>query len=331
MSAISQRLSCIAISLALLSLAGCGSPAHEPEEKYYLVATNTKVAYWQSALAGLGRAGSVLGVKTEMAGPDNYDPKAEQQELQRVMKLKPSGILLSAGDAKLLQADVDAAISQGIPVITMDSDVEGSKRLFFIGTDNYKAGTMGGKVLARELHGKGNVVVYTMPDQANLHQRLLGYQDALAAFPQIKIVQVVDIKGNASLAFDTTKNILDAGSGKVDAFVCLESLGCAEVADVLDRRHVLKKVVIAMDTSPNTLEWIQKGGITATIGQKPFTMAFVGVKMLDDLHHHKISPLSGDWEQDTFAPVPAFVDTGETLIDSSNVAAFVKKLAETKN
>jgi len=213
----------------------------------------------------------------------------------------------------------------------MDSDVEGSRRLFFIGTDNYKAGTMGGKVLARALHGKGNVVVYTMPDQANLHERLHGYQDLLAAFPQIKITKIVDIKGDATLAYDSTKNILDEGSGKVDAFVCLESLGCAEVANVLDRRHVLGKVVIAMDTSPNTLEWIQKGGITATIGQKPFTMAFVGVKMLDDLHHHKLAKLDGDWAQDSFATIPSFVDTGETLIDKNNVDAFVKKLAETKN
>src|SRR5277367_2416988 len=98
MSAKSQRVTLVAIAASLL--VGCGSTAHAPEEKYFLVATNTKVPYWQSALAGLGSAGSQLGVKTEMAGPETYDPKAEQQEFQRVVKLKPSGILLSAGDAK---------------------------------------------------------------------------------------------------------------------------------------------------------------------------------------------------------------------------------------
>jgi ribose transport system substrate-binding protein len=330
MSATIQRVSIISISASFLSLLGCGSVAHEPEEKYFLVATNTKVPYWQSAFAGLGRAGSQLGVKTEMAGPETYDPKAEQQEFQKVVKLKPSGILLSAGDAKLLRPDVDAAIAQGVPVITMDSDVDGSKRLLFIGTDNYKAGTIGAKVLNRELHGKGNVVVYTMPEQANLHQRLLGYVDGLAG-TQIRITKVVDIKGDASLAFDTTKEILDEGSGKVDGFVCLESLGCAEVADVLDRRHILKKVVVAMDTSPKTLEWIQKDGITATIGQKPFTMAFYGVKMLDDVHHHKLTPPDENWAQDSFSPIPAFVDTGATLIDKTNVSEFLKKLADAKN
>ncbi len=163
MTATTQRLVFLGVCAWFISLSGCAKLAHEPEEKYFLVATNTKVSNWQSALAGLSRAGSQLGVKTEMAGPETYDPKAEAQAFQSVVKQKPSGILLSAGDANLLRSDVDAAIAQGVPVITMDSDVEGSKRLLFIGTDNYKAGTMGAKVLTKELHGKGNVVVYTMP------------------------------------------------------------------------------------------------------------------------------------------------------------------------
>ncbi len=97
MAANAQRITFIAVFTLFISLLGCGSAAHEPNEKYFLVATNTKVAYWQSALAGLGRAGAQLNVKTEMAGPDTYDPKAEQQEFQKVVKQKPSGILLSVG------------------------------------------------------------------------------------------------------------------------------------------------------------------------------------------------------------------------------------------
>ena len=38
-----------------------------------------------------------------------------------------------------------------------------------------------------------------------------------------------------------------------------------------------------MDTDPDTLQWIQKGVIAATISQKPYTMAYVGLMMLDSL------------------------------------------------
>ncbi len=109
----------------------------------------------------------------------------------------------------------------------------------------------------------------------------------------------------------------------MDALVCLEAIACAEVADVLDRERVTGKVVVAMDTDQRTLEWIQKGSITATIGQKPFTMSFYGVKMLDDLHHHKLGQLSNT--DDSFSPIPSFVDTGATLIDKGNIGRYLKE------
>ncbi len=318
-------LSILVTPAALIPLTSCASRPHSVDEKYFLIATNIKVPYWQTALAGLTRAGAQLGVEVALAGPDTYDPKAQHDEFQRVLRKKPTGILISAGDPKLMQPDIDAAITQGIPVITVDSDADSSKRLLFIGTDNYKAGMMGGQVVLKERNGKANVVIFTMPEQANLNQRLHGYQDAFAAQPGIKITQIVDIKGDARIAFDSTKAILDKGANNVDAFVCLEAIACAEVADVLTRERIPAKIVVAMDTDQPTLEWIQKGVITATIGQKPFTMAFYGIKMLDDLYHHKPAKLDANWIQNSFSQLPSFVDTGATLIDKSNIGVYLKE------
>jgi ribose transport system substrate-binding protein len=223
-----------------------------------------------------------------------------------------------------MKDDIDRAIAAGIPVITVDSDAPSSKRLFFIGTDNYHAGQIGGQRLAKEINGKGNVVVFTIPEQANLKERLRGYRDALEATPGIKITRVVDMKGDSRVAFDTATEIL--GNDKkehVDAFVCLEALSGKEVATVLSQHEVKDKIIIAMDTDDKTLEWIQKGVIAATISQKPYTMSFVGLKMLDDLYHHKLSTLTNDWAKDSFAPIPAFVDTGSALVDKTNVDALI--------
>jgi ribose transport system substrate-binding protein len=79
-----------------------------------------------------------------------------------------------------------------------------------------------------------------------------------------------------------------------------------------------------MDTDQRTLEGIQKGFITATIGQKPFTMAYLGAKLLDDLYHHPLESLTVNWGRDSFSPIPTFVDTGATVIDKSNVESFIK-------
>jgi ribose transport system substrate-binding protein len=208
-------------------------------------------------------------------------------------------------------------------VVTIDSDAPASRRLFFVGTNNYQVGVTGGQRLAQELKGKGNVVVFTMPDQHNMQDRLRGYRDALDR-TGIKITRVVDIQGDPRIAFDTTTQILGKEKDQVDAFVCLEAQSGKEVAGVLSSYKVTGKIVMAMDTDPETLEWIQKGGIAATIAQKPYTMAFIGVQMLDNLYHHKPSSLVADWSKDSFAPIPSFVDTGSALIDKQNVDAFMR-------
>jgi len=318
------RSRCLIILPALLPLLNCGGSAHAVDEKYYLVSTNIKLPYWQQAFAGLNRAGSQLQVKAEQVGPDTYDPKGEHEEFVNTLKLKPSGILVSPSDPNVLKDDIDAAIAQGVPVITIDSDAPASKRLTFIGTDNYKVGTMGGRLLASQLQGKGNVVVYTMPEQVNLKDRLRGYNDVLAEHPQIKITETIDCKGDPRVVFDRTMEMVQK-KAKVDAVVCLVSFAAPEVSEVLSRNNVSGRVVLAMDTDQRTLEGIQKGFISATIAQKPFTMAYLGVKMLDDLHHRPLPSLTANFAQDSFSPLPLFVDTGATLIDKSNVENFIRE------
>jgi ribose transport system substrate-binding protein len=310
--------------ILLLPLMSCGgSSQHDVQEKYFFVSANTKVPYWQEAAAGFNRAATQMHVHAEFVGPETYDPKAQHEQFQDILKQKPTGILVSASSPGLLNQDIDAAIAQGVPVIAVDSDAPDSKRLFFIGTDNYKAGVMGARMLAKGLAGKGNVVVFTIPEQANLKDRLRGYTDVFAEHPQIHITQVIDEHGDPGVVFDRTMEMVEKGA-KVDAFACLSSIAGPEVAEVLGRKNVTGKLVVAMDTDPRTLEGIQKGLVTATIGQKPFTMAYLGARMLDDLHHHPLASLTVNWVQDSFSPIPTFVDTGASVIDKSNVESFVK-------
>jgi ribose transport system substrate-binding protein len=300
----------------------CGP--HDSSEYFVFVAANLQVPYWQASGAGFKKAGAQFKVRTDFVGPNTYDPKAEREALDQAVQQKATGILLGVTDPALLKDSIDKAIAAGIPVITMDSDAPASKRLFFIGTNNYQVGISGGLRLAEELKGKGNVVVFTMPDQHNMQDRLHGYRDALEHSPGIKITRVVDIQGDPRIAFDTTTQIIGKEKDQVDAFVCLEAQSGKEVAGVLNSYHITGKVVIAMDADPETLQFIQNGAIAATIAQKPYTMAFVGMQMLDNLYHHKPSSLETDWSKDSFAPIPAFVDTGSALIDKTNVDSFLQ-------
>src|SRR5579862_3659383 len=99
----------LAFCLLLISLLSCGGP-HDQDEKYFLISTNVKIPYWQAGSAGLFQAAQQLKVRSEFAGPDSYDPKAEQQSFRQAVQEKASGILISVADPGLLKDDIDQAV-----------------------------------------------------------------------------------------------------------------------------------------------------------------------------------------------------------------------------
>jgi ribose transport system substrate-binding protein len=321
-----QRVAAGVLALGVVLSTGCGA-RHSDKEVYYLISANTALPYWHAAASGFKQAAALYGVTARVAGPDGYDAQAELAELQKATAAKPAGILISVADVSVLQPGIDAAVAAGIPVITMDSDAPGSRRLYFIGTNNLAAGQLGGKRLITKLGGKGNVVFFTISGQANTEERLKGFKDEFSSRPDIKIADVVDIKDDPKSAFDKAQVFLaETGPKKIDAFVCLDSASGKMVSDAIKRVPGGRELV-AWDVNQDTLDGIKGGSIDATIVQKPYTMAYYGLKALDDVFHYPPKQLGKDYSADSFAPYPVFVDTGTSLVDQSNVDLYIASAA----
>jgi ribose transport system substrate-binding protein len=318
-------------SLAVFSLtfwlASCGpEPYHQKNERYVFVTTNVNLPYWQEAQAGLQDAARALGVKAEMVGPESFAPDQELDAFQKAIAQKPSGILISVARPEMFKSAIDGAIEQGIPVICVDADAPDSRRVMFVGTDNLRAGMESGKRLAEMLHGQGHVVIISIPGQLNIDERVKGANEALKKYPGIKVVQTLDDKGDPRTANDVISAVL-AGKEKIDGIICLEASGGAGVAEALHRLDRTGKVlVVAFDKEPETLDFIQSGAITATIGQKPYVMSYYGLKFADDLHHNAAHEFK-DWRTAPVAPMPTFVDTGTSMIDKNNLQIFREALS----
>lgn len=318
-----------AAMLASLCLLSQGCNYRSTKDTYYLVAPNLKLPYWKSVQDGFQTAAHQYGVTAVVKGPETYDPAAEASAFSDAVASHPAGILVSAAAASALHSDIASAIGEGIPVITVDSDAPYSERLYFIGTNNLQVGHLGGARVVQHLHGKGNVVFYSIPGQPNLDERMQGYKDAFAGSPGIKIVGVVSTAGESGSAFDQTQQYIQrTGANKVDAFICLESEAGKAVAEVLKRNNLTDRELIAMDVDPETLKLITDGVIDATVSQRPYTMGYVGLKALDDAHR---SPHPGgfshDYSVDFHSPYPAFVDTGSALITSDNAGMYQQSAA----
>ena len=311
------------VGLGLAFTSGCEA-RHSTKEVFYLISVNQALPYWQSAAAGFKKAAAEYKVTARVVGPDGHDPQAELTELNNAVAAKPGGILISVSDAAVLKPGIDAAVSAGIPVITVDSDAADSRRLYFIGTNNLEAGRLGGQRLVEKLGTKGNVVVFTFTGQPNTEERLKGIKDVFSSHPDLKIVDVVDIKADPKTAFDKAQQYMAlTGPKEVNAFICLDSASGKPVSDAVARVSGVKRLVISWDVSQDTLAAIKAGAIDSTVVQKPFTMGYAGLKILDQIFHDPPAQFSKDYSSDPFSPYPSFVDTGTSLVDKNNVDVYI--------
>lgn len=320
--------SAVAIAAMLLQLTGC--TAHSKSERYYLISNNLKLQYWKTVNQGFAAAAAEYHVTADLRGPDTFDIAAELDELRKVIASKPAGILISAADAAIFREDINSAVQANIPVITVDSDAPTSQRLYFIGTNNLQAGHLGGQRMVEKLGANGgNVVFFTNAGQPNLEERLKGYNEVFADHAKIKVMDVFDIKGSADSAFDQTEKYLaKTGADKISGFICLEAASGKGVAEVLKRHNATDRTLIAMDIDSDTINLIKGGQMEATVSQKPYTMGYIGLKSLADIHAHLPKPFHNNYQVDVFAPYPAFLDTGTALVDKSNADLYAKSAAE---
>ena len=316
----------LAVFIAIATLGSCQKSYHEDTERYIFVAANVKLPYWERTKEGFMDSAKVLKVKAEFTGPDRYDPDAELKAFQDSAASHPTGILVSPARPEIFKDAINTAVQAGIPVICVDSDSPASQRLLFIGTNNFRAGVESAEQIAALMHGHGSLVLITIPGQFNLDERARGVQEALKKYPSVHITNIVNDSGVSQLAADNLSTLLQ-NKAPMDGILCLEASGGPGAAKALDRVGMAGKIpLVAMDANPETLEWISKGVIAATVAQKPYSMAFYGLRLLDDLHHNVVHQFQ-DWRTAPTSPLPRVIDTGTAVINAKNVEDFKDALA----
>jgi len=263
-----------------------------------------------------------MGVKTKYVGPPDYDINAMVTAFEAAIAEKPAGIITFGAEDSLLPV-INKAIDEGIPVVTVDGDIKSSKRIAFVGTGNYNAGVLGGRKLGEIIGGKGKVVILTEPNISLHRDRYQGYQDGLADFPDIEIVQVGDTKADPILTIQITSAMLQkypdlAGIG------CTDAVGGAASAIAIEEAGLVGKVkIISMDRDRQVLEKIEKGIIEGTLVQKSALMPFFALQIIYNMRHADIQ-ITTDNKAAGLIPAPNMIDTGVVYVDKTNAKYYIR-------
>lgn len=169
----------------------------------------------------------------------------------------------------------------GIPVVTANTDIPGSGRLAYVGSDYLKSGRTAAGIMNLVTGGVANVGIVLGNRLVECHtKRAVGFQQRVqAAYPGICVAGEAINNDDDIESFSAVRKLLQSNP-EIDALF-LTGAGVVGACRAVEDMGLQGKIkVISNDLPPTTRELVEKGAIVATITQEPFTQ---GAKPLDIL------------------------------------------------
>jgi ribose transport system substrate-binding protein len=329
--------------LLAAALAGCNkkeqSPsaggARKPSDKVKIAYVSNGVdPFWNVAAAGTKAAAKEFNAEVEVLMP----PKGivdQKRMIETALARGVDGIAISPIDAKN-QVDLINTAADQAKVITDDSDAPDSKRLCFVGMNNYKAGREAGKLVKEALPSGGKVMIFVgRLEQLNAQQRRQGVIDELLNRPEQSLDAMKydapgeELKGPAFTIISTRTDNFDYPKAKAnaeDAITAYPDLGCMVGLFAYNAPNCLEAVkqankvgtikIVSFDEQKETLQGITDGSVYGTVSQQPYQYGYHSVRILAGL-------VRGD---ETVLPPNKFLEVPIKIVKKDNVATFWAEL-----
>ncbi|MEY9463970.1 ribose transport system substrate-binding protein [Bradyrhizobium ottawaense] len=156
---------------------------------------------WAKAqMAGQKAALDMLGIKIIAVTDAGY--KAEQQvsDIETVMARKPNVMISVPAEQNGTAAAYKRAAASGIKIVFLDQTgagmSPGTEYVSLVSSDNRGMGKAAALLMAQALNGKGNIGL--IPHASDLFatvERVMGFKEAIKAYPDIKIVAEQGVGG----------------------------------------------------------------------------------------------------------------------------------------
>jgi ribose transport system substrate-binding protein len=231
-----------------------------------------------------------VNVRVDWLTPPSEDATVQAQRIASAVNSGANAILLSASDAGKLIGAVNEAVDRGVPVMTFDSDVAGSKRFSFYGGDDELIGKQVMQELAKQMNGKGRIAILGGSQNApNLQKRIEGVKNEAKNYPGITIVNTFYHEETPQDAAAEVVRAQNAYPG-IQGWAMIGGWALFTKALLTDLDPARLKIV-SVDALPAELPYVDKGLAPVLLAQPTYLWGYVSVKTIfDHVYLHKDVP-----------------------------------------
>jgi ribose transport system substrate-binding protein len=289
-------------------LSGCGivtvhqeriAPAEGKTLQLAVVPKSVGLQYWEEVHQGANCAAAQLpDVHIVWNGvTDEKDVAGQIDMLQNYADRGLNGLVYAATDAQALSEISANAVAGGLKVVNFDSGTTPQPpQVPIVATDNVKAAEQVANLLAQAIGPQGGEIAFirfnegTQTDQ----QRAQGFLDGLKKHPELKLVATQSSQSDATVGLAVAENILTAHPTLKGIFAANEAgvIGTVEALRRAGRAHTV--AVVGWDASPDEIDSMRQGIVSALVAQNPFRMGYQGVQDVVSMIREGAQPKSID-------------------------------------
>ncbi|TFE30648.1 substrate-binding domain-containing protein [Cohnella luojiensis] len=267
-----------------------------------------RIDFWQVLGQGVHMAAKEFGEQVQTVGTvAESDISGQIALLEKAIEERPKAIVMAASDYNQLVPVARKIRSAGIPLITVDSGLNGGISASFIATDNYKAGKQAGQSMAQGLDESARIAIVSfVKGSTPAMERERGVRDQLKESGMESVLEETYYSdASESKAYEIVKQLL-RDKPDLDGIVCLNeptTVGAAKAVKELLAGERPK--MVGFDSSTDEIAFLEEDIIQAIVVQKPFNMGYLAVRVAVDVTKGR--------------EVETLIDTGSEVITKMNM------------
>lgn len=228
--------------------------------------------FFDDVIDGIKVAGEkyeIYGLKVIWRNMRGYDVQSQYKILEE-LKDKVNALIINPVNDPLIIEAINEFVDHGIFVITINNDVDNSKRQCYVGSDYINGGETAGALLQMIMPQSANIGIIMGSSKILGHkQRLSGFEKNIKQNPQFKIIDIQENDDDDFSSYDKTKTMLEKYPQINAIFIVAAGVyGVCRAVLALEKQKDI--TMIAFDTVPTTVEMMKKNIIKAVIYQHPY-------------------------------------------------------------
>lgn len=276
-----KKIIFFSLIFSLFFFIGCSKSTDSGKKRIGVVLQTRAHQFYKDLEEGLKKEANKLGYELVIVSAE-FDINKQISQIEDMITQKVNAIIVCPADSKGIGIGVKKANEAGIPVFTADIASDEGDVVCHIASDNKAGGRKAGEYLSKLLNGKGKIAIINRPTVTSVLDRVAGFKEEIAKYPEIKIVADVDGGGERDKSLKATSDVLQAHPDLDGIFGINDDSALGALSAVKEFKRD-KVVIVGYDATPEANNAILSGSnLKADVVQYPEKIGIKTIEVVND-------------------------------------------------